>query len=73
VSARELLKVIRRAKSVQALPVLLMMNEDKNQPSGEELRAWGANATVGKVRGIGGIVDSVCQYLEDRKLIDHPN
>jgi signal transduction histidine kinase/CheY-like chemotaxis protein len=73
VSARELLKVIRRDRSLDVLPVLLMMNEEKNQPTGEELRAWGATASVGKVRGIGGIVDSVCQYMEDRKLIDQPN
>jgi DNA-binding response OmpR family regulator len=73
VSGRELLKVIRRARSMDALPVVLMLNEEKNLPTDQELRGWGANASIGKVRGIGGIVDSVCQYLEDRKLIDNPS
>jgi signal transduction histidine kinase/CheY-like chemotaxis protein len=73
VSARELLKVIRRRRSVDSLPVLLMFSEDKNPPSEQELRAWGANASVGKARGIAGIADSVCRYLEDRELIEHPN
>jgi CheY-like chemotaxis protein len=73
VSARELLKVIRRGRSKQILPVLLMLNEKKDAPSAAELESWGVNATVGKVRGIGGIVDTVCQYLEDRKLIEQPS
>lgn len=73
VPARELLKVIRRGRSKETLPVLLMLNENKTVPSGEELASWGVNASVGKVRGIGGIVDTVCQYLEDRKLIEQPN
>jgi CheY-like chemotaxis protein len=73
VSARELLKVIRRGRSKDALPVLVMWSENKSVPSGADLEAWGVNASVGKVRGIGGIVDSVTQYLEDRKIIEQPS
>lgn len=73
VPARELLKVIRRGRSKESLPVLLMFNEDKTALAADEMASWGVNASVGKVRGIGGIVDSVCQYLEDRKLIEQPN
>jgi DNA-binding NtrC family response regulator len=69
----EVLKVIRRGRSRETLPVLLMLNENKSAPSPDELESWGVNASVGKVRGIGGIVDSVCQYLEDRKLVEQPN
>jgi signal transduction histidine kinase/DNA-binding response OmpR family regulator len=73
VSARELLKVIRRGRSKDTLPVLVMVSENKSVPSNSELEAWGVNASVGKVRGIGGIVDSVTQYLEDKKSIEQPS
>jgi signal transduction histidine kinase/DNA-binding response OmpR family regulator len=73
VSAREVVKVIRRGWDPESLPVLLMVNEGAGAQVSDELSAWGVNASVGKTRGIGGIVDSVCQYLEDRKLIEQPN
>lgn len=70
VSGVEVLKVIRRDRRFKRLPVFVMLDEDKNPPSREELISWGADQFVGKYRGIGGIVDAVCQYLEDKKIIE---
>ena len=50
-----------------------MLNEDRKGPTSNDLADWGATESLSKSRGIGGIVDSVCQYLEDRKLIDKPS
>ncbi len=72
VSGPDLLRVIRKGERFKSLSVFVMLEEDKNIPTEADLAAWGANAYVGKDKGIGGIVDSVCQYLEDRKLIEHP-
>jgi signal transduction histidine kinase/DNA-binding response OmpR family regulator len=73
VSASDLLRGIRKVTEYHHLPILVMLSEDKQAPSAEELMAWGATSSVGKHRGIGGIVDTVCQYLEDQKLIEQPN
>jgi signal transduction histidine kinase/CheY-like chemotaxis protein len=71
VSGLELLKVIRRDKRMAKLPVFIMLDQDEKLPPKPELEAWGADLFVGKYRGIGGIVDAVAQFLEDRKLGEH--
>lgn len=63
----ELLKVIRKKPRFKDLPVFVMLDGDKNLPSQEDLASWGANQFVGKYRGIGGIIDAVCQYLEEKR------
>lgn len=68
VPALDLLKAIRRGDQFPTLPVFVMLSEDRRAPSAAELAAWGATASVGKERGIGGVVDAVCHHLEDRKL-----
>lgn len=73
VSGVELLKAIRNHPRFLTLPVFVMLDEDKNPPSREKLISWGADQFVGKYRGIGGIVDAVCQYLDDRKQQEQKN
>lgn len=70
ISGLEIVKAIRRRNRYPTLPIFLMSDEDRNLPKSEELTTWGVSQLVAKYRGIGGVVDSVCQYLEDRKLLD---
>lgn len=66
VSGVELLKVIRRDARFKLLPVFVMLDEGKNPPSPEALESWGADQFVGKYRGIAGIVEAVCQFLDEK-------
>jgi signal transduction histidine kinase/DNA-binding response OmpR family regulator len=70
VSTVDLLKLIHRTKRFEHVPIFVMSVEDRDVPSAEDLAAWGARQFVAKYRGLGTIIDSVCHYLEDRKLLE---
>ena len=73
VAGAELLKVIRRRNRFKELPVFMMLDGDQAPPPQSELRAGNVDYFVGKFRGIGGIVDAITRYLEDKKTIEQPN
>jgi signal transduction histidine kinase/CheY-like chemotaxis protein len=70
VSGQDLLTAIRRRARLRSLPVFVMLDGAQDAPSREQLTAWGADLLVGKYRGIGGVVETVCQYLEDKKILE---
>ncbi|OFZ72093.1 MAG: hypothetical protein A3K03_08950 [Bdellovibrionales bacterium RIFOXYD1_FULL_44_7] len=69
ISSLELLKIIREVPRFHDLAVFLMSVNDKNRPSNEDLAIWGEVQFMPKYRGLRIIVDSICEYLEDRRLV----
>ncbi|MGZ3699147.1 MAG: response regulator, partial [Bdellovibrionota bacterium] len=67
ISGKELLKAIRRSAKSRGLPVIVLHESDRRTLDDDELRRLGADHSVGKNRGIAGIVDKVFQFLEERK------
>jgi signal transduction histidine kinase/CheY-like chemotaxis protein len=68
ISTLELLRIVRTTDNMAKLPVFLMSLDDNNTPSPEELTIWGETQFIAKYRGLGSIVNSFCQYLEEKKL-----
>jgi signal transduction histidine kinase/DNA-binding response OmpR family regulator len=73
VSAIELLKIIHRIPRFNNLPVFVMSLEDRPVPTDDELRTWGAMQFIPKYRGLSNIIESVVQFLEDKKLLEQHN
>jgi two-component system chemotaxis response regulator CheY len=69
VSALELLRAIRRSERSRSLPVFLTSVEDRDQPTREQLDAWGATRFVAKYRGLDGVIEAVARFLEEERSV----
>ncbi len=73
VAGLELMKIIHTSSRLKDVPIFMMSLAEQDIPLESDLNQWGVTQFIAKYKGLGFVVDRVCQYLEDRKLIEQPN